>query len=621
MSRIAIISNYNGIGLQRDAELLQEFLEELGHEVYGIQFDDPDAVCGTADLAIYLEVVPRDKLGISMRRWLFANHEWVKMDMVPVVNKFFERVFAKTQEGKRVLDKLFPEKVFYTGFMARDRLMKEVERKPWFLHVGGNSSLRGTQAVVDAWKWLQDGKRIDAHLIIVSRALKDRPPLPLVTYHEVISDEELQSYQNECAFHLQPSEVEGYGHAIREAMSTDNVLVVTDAPPMHEIQAAVYFETCSKGSYNFATTYQVSALEIYNRCQEMLKLWPEYDERGLFRPRAEFLNENRAFKQRFKVQLEAEKPPRPTTIKKKKDTKEIAFLGNFENEESTENMVKWALEDLGHQVWPIQENHVGKMSDIEDYTRGSDLFLWIHTRTWLKIPDEQMHEFLLELRTNRVNSCSMHLDRFWGLPAREKEFSDPFWRTEFVFTADGGSQGHFDELGIKHHWLKPAVSKVYCHPGVVRDEFVCDVGFVGARDYHDEYPFRRELVDGLEEIYGNRFKHITGVRGHRLNDFYASCKVVVGDCIFAGVPRYWSDRLPETCGRGGFLLHPKCTGLSTPVPVYDPQNLGDLRYHIGYWLAQDEWVRKNVRNLAMKHVWEHDTWTTRMHEIFKVIYG
>jgi len=53
------------------------------------------------------------------------------------------------------------------------------------------------------------------------------------------------------------------------------------------------------------------------------------------------------------------------------------------------------------------------------------------------------------------------------------------------------------------------------------------------------------------------------MRGDDLNDLYASATVVVGDSLCPGFTKdhYWSDRVYETLGRGGFLIHPYIKGL------------------------------------------------------------
>src|SRR5262249_31219228 len=149
-------------------------------------------------------------LGIAPVNWLIPNPEWTKRHDLDLIGRSFQKILCKTREGERILSALFPELTHYVGFLARDIFNPQVQRRPKFLHVGGNSSFRGTQEVLDAWKWYKDGSRIDAELVIVSKALQDRPPIQGVTFFDWLSDTDLRTLQNECMFHLYPSGTEGF---------------------------------------------------------------------------------------------------------------------------------------------------------------------------------------------------------------------------------------------------------------------------------------------------------------------------------------------------------------------------------------------------------------------------
>src|SRR5258708_12315387 len=98
-----------------------------------------------------------------------------------------------------------------------------------------------------------------------------------------------------------------------------------------------------------------------------------------------------------------------------------------------------------------------------------------------------------------------------------------------------------------------------------------DIVFVGSRGYHSEWPYRPQLVDWLKQTYGSRFHHFSGEveseglkRGLELNQVYADAKVGVGDtlCINFDYPYYFSDRLFENTGRGGFTISPYIKGIA-----------------------------------------------------------
>ena len=620
---IAVVTNItDGIGLAMDYKLLRELLEALGHEVEGFQFDDPVIVGkeGHFDVAIFLEVTPRNLLGLSERRWLFANPEWVKPDMIPIIDRSFEKIFAKTRDAERILEEVFPGRVHFTGFLTRDQFDPTIEREKMFLHVAGNSMLRGTEAVLDAWRWKKNGKRLDSQLIVVGKPRFDQSGFDesIVHFKERVSERELMTLQNRCLYHLYPSGTEGWGHALHESLSAGAMLITIGKPPMSEVEKAWYLGATKKGKYNLATIWETSALEIFEAVQCVKQMEKEHVE-GLGN-RSQYLALNEQFGKLFAPHLGSSIKKISRAARMPSDRRAVAFIGNFAAAESTENQIKWALENrLNYAVEELQENRVN-LAAIREAMEWNDALLWVRTPKWLQVENQAMLDFLGEMvEKAHKPTISMHLDKFFSIPERERLVGrDAFWKTQFVFTADGSRDEDFKKLGVRHFWMQPAVSEVYVHPGTPYEHHRCDVGFVGASEYHCEYPFRKQLVEFLKDIYGECFKHITGIRGHDLNDFYASCRVAVGDHIFAGIPRYYSDRAPETAGRGGFLLYPKTEGLCIPCATYEPQNLDNLREQIDFWLAHEKDRREKICE-CMEHVRLHDTWTVRLRQILEMV--
>lgn len=300
----------------------------------------------------------------------------------------------------------------------------------------------------------------------------------------------------------------------------------------------------------------------------------------------------------------------------------IAYIGNFGCDFSTENEIRWTLEEkFGHRVIKLQENQI-RTDEVVQATRerGCRLLLWTHThgKDWEMIGNISQDKMLSELRSSGIKTASFHLDRFWGLnklDGREGRIGNhAFWHTDAVFTADGGNDDRFRERGVNHVWLPPAVVERDCYFGKIQPHYTSPVCFTGADGYHPEYPFRGLMCSRLKEQYGSNFRIYQGIRQDNLNNLYASVRVVVGDSCFAGADRYWSDRVPEVLGRGGFLIFPRTPGLEIPdLVTYEPGNINDLIKKINYWIDDDHQAeRKEIVKITQAHVKANDTYTQRM---------
>lgn len=302
----------------------------------------------------------------------------------------------------------------------------------------------------------------------------------------------------------------------------------------------------------------------------------------------------------------------------------IAILGNHNVSFSTESELDWTLESMGHRVIRIQENAVSAQ-DVVNRCRETraKLMIWVHTHGWDVQGD--LDAMLSQLRMSGVKLCSFHLDRFWGLNTldqREDRIgTHAFWKTDVVFTADGGNDEKFRDRCVNHIWMQPGVVERDCNLGTPSLQFTSPVAFAGADGYHPEYPFRGLLVNRLREIYGTNFRVYQAVRQQQLNDLYASVRVVVGDSCFAGADRYWSDRVPETIGRGGFLIFPRTPGLVIPgLITYEPQNIDDLIKKINYFIDDDhQSERITLRNQAHEFVKARHTYTNRMKDLLEIM--
>lgn len=74
---------------------------------------------------------------------------------------------------------------------------------------------------------------------------------------------------------------------------------------------------------------------------------------------------------------------------------------------------------------------------------------------------------------------------------------------------------------------------------------------------------RTSFVDEISRVYADKFLHISrGVYGRKLADLITGTQIIVApDSPITD--RYWSNRVYVTLGFGGFLLHPRCEGLTS----------------------------------------------------------
>lgn len=316
----------------------------------------------------------------------------------------------------------------------------------------------------------------------------------------------------------------------------------------------------------------------------------------------------------------------------------IAYVGNFDPTHSTENEVAKAAEACGHEVRRLQENRAETWTD-SSLLAGVDLLLWTRTGwdwpaatgwTWEEATGRQ-HGVLAFCRARGIPTAGIHLDRWWGLDREGQVRDEPFFGVDLLATADGGHDEQWAAAGVNHRWLPPGVSEFECGGGTFNRRLASDVAFVGSwrPGYHAEWTHRPELVAFLRRTYGNRCRFWGGpgrsMRGRPLRDLYASTKVNVGDsCLAGGATHYWSDRIPETLGRGGFLLHPHVEGIEDHF--VDGQHLrlwplgdwGELRRLIDHYVAHDD-ERRRIAEAGRAHVLANHTYTVRVRQLERLL--
>ena len=186
------------------------------------------------DETIFPEYIPMARVNC-----LFVHPEWFRDQNLAHLPRI-DFILAKTPSGVDACRGL-PAACRNVNFTSPDKRIAGFVRSGPLrcLHLAGQSAVKGSEAVVDAWSRHPEWPE----LIVVRRARRyggdaapPLPALPNVRYEtDYVSDERLRELQNECEVHVIPSQAEAYGHVIGEAMACGALVVTTDAAPMNEL--------------------------------------------------------------------------------------------------------------------------------------------------------------------------------------------------------------------------------------------------------------------------------------------------------------------------------------------------------------------------------------------------
>ncbi len=237
MKTALILGKTNGVGLDRDAVLLEETLRRCGFEV---ELARPRNLLVAlrhatrrADLAFHLErVAPGWWRRRALRHILIPNQERFPVRLLGSLRRIDE-IWCKSSHAREIFQHHHPQ-VRQIGFSSPDRMLaggRPDYQK--FLHLAGRSTLKNTGLLLELWARHPEWPRLT--LVQHPSNAPKQVPGNIELISRYLPDEELRELQNACGIHLCPSLSEGWGHYIVEAMSCRALVVTTDAPPMNEL--------------------------------------------------------------------------------------------------------------------------------------------------------------------------------------------------------------------------------------------------------------------------------------------------------------------------------------------------------------------------------------------------
>ena len=264
MKKINIVAWHNAGGLSRDVDILvsalspDEFDITLNGQPVGeapilkrriyhrirnrgkTVFHRHHSESPPYDINLFVEDIVPGLLGFASKNFFMPNPEWFKSNQRKHLAGI-DRVLCKTRSAVSTYEAMGSSCVF-TSFTSDDRLDSAVTRRhdKACLHLAGRSWQKGTGALTDLWQqhpeWptlrvVQNAKTYHQSSVAPVKASN----IDHILAH--VDDKNLRHLQNSHRIHLCPSEAEGFGHCIAEAMSCRALTLTTNAPPMNELIA------------------------------------------------------------------------------------------------------------------------------------------------------------------------------------------------------------------------------------------------------------------------------------------------------------------------------------------------------------------------------------------------
>lgn len=277
----------------------------------------------------------------------------------------------------------------------------------------------------------------------------------------------------------------------------------------------------------------------------------------------------------------------------------ISYIGKFDRLWDEEYIAR-SFEELGVRVERIPDTDPAELI-LEKIMSNKPKFVLM-----AKLKVDKPEWLMSELKKVGIKTVCWIFDLYWDYDREYLIKKLPCFKADHVITTDGGHDQKWADIGVRHHTVRQGIYKPECF--LEPQEEKHDVIFVGSDNPSNKE--RNAMLAEVERDFNFRWfgkEDTNSVRGNRLNTLFGHAKVVIGDSVFH--PYYWSNRIVETLGRGGFLIHVEVPGLLKEYPyiiTYRRGDYQDLKSKIEYYLTHDEEREKIIK---ANYEWVRDRYT------------
>ena len=223
-------------------------------------------------ITFFLEKIFPEFLLFSDTHILIPNQEWLRPDTVKAITPH-SLIWCKTKYALRQLQHL-NNNVSYLGFTSRDLNDSSIDPDfDKYLHIAGQSGQKGTVSLMKTW-----AKHPEWPVLTVISRNKDHKSITapnIIFISSFLSEKRIKELINKHGVHICPSESEGFGHSIVEAMAVGAIVMTTNAPPMNELvsqEDQCLFQYRKKSKRHYGEIFYVDECSIEKKMTSIFLL-------------------------------------------------------------------------------------------------------------------------------------------------------------------------------------------------------------------------------------------------------------------------------------------------------------------------------------------------------------
>jgi Glycosyl transferase family 2/Glycosyl transferases group 1 len=252
--RVNIIGNLRkNTGVSQDIQILHGMIAHVfGKETEISHIPHYHPVCPQAELNFFIEVINPALFVYAAKNIWIPNPEWTYKTSEPYA-RMVDEIWVKTHEAEKliydwahtsVMER--PPVIRYVGWTSIDKVMPEKKNFHKAIVPVGKNMWRNPRPIIQTYMWIEKHdpsffKTLpELHIVYIPEAIP-LPPIPeslqskIKLHGELMPEKEYDELLQECGLCICMSAIEGFGHAVNEAMSAGCVLILSPIDAFMEL--------------------------------------------------------------------------------------------------------------------------------------------------------------------------------------------------------------------------------------------------------------------------------------------------------------------------------------------------------------------------------------------------